>query len=301
MSVEMERHRRNNTWLPLNHKTCFSQFSGGMKEISVEGCDPSEVPESHSVQMNIWQGEAENTFSIAWPFNYTDNLFTQWKCSSVKGHSQYLASLVQCPLSFVSYIPSFTCQNQFNKWQLILLLEVRRVFALLRSCPSIPAASALSTGLLIVTLHKQLELAHRNTWTSSSFVPRLPMALSWWEVFLFDFLPWCCPSKEAILGGGVFKDIFLLCESNRLSVIRVVRGRSSSPDELVSDRFGWMPSSSSCWQDTGLGGPLVPPPAAPLMHCPHLPYWSPERVAGNSQVLLLLGKELKNGALKQVF
>lgn len=45
--------------------------------------------------------------------------------------------------------------------------------------------------------------------------------------------------------------------------------------------------SSSQWQDTGLDGPLVPPPAALEVHHPHFPADPHGRMAGNSEELVI--------------
>lgn len=45
--------------------------------------------------------------------------------------------------------------------------------------------------------------------------------------------------------------------------------------------------SSSHWQDTGLDGPLVPPPAALEVHHPHFPADPHGRMAGNSEELVI--------------
>lgn len=94
----------------------------------------------------------ENTFSSAWPFNCTDN----WSHSEgvpLKGHSQYLASLVPCPLSSVSQVPVLPVKTGE---QVTVPVTVGSQESLLSFAipASPPAAGALSSGGVFVTLHR---------------------------------------------------------------------------------------------------------------------------------------------------
>lgn len=160
-----------------------------MKEISVEGCDPWKVPVNRSVQINIWQGEEKI------PSALLGLLTTQTTCShngsvllwKVTVDIWHLWCDVLSPLCLMYPVlpvkASLTHRNSSCCWK-------PRGFALL--CHSFPAWGYF--------------LWHRTSswsWHTEVFGSvqilypdiRLLMAINWWEVFLFDFVPWWCPSK----------------------------------------------------------------------------------------------------------
>lgn len=106
-------------------------------------------------------------------------------------------------------------------WQIAIHLAVGSQERLCSPLPFLPFHPRCRCSERRVILRDSAQIA----WTGTQkYVDRFKfciqtsdlMAINWWEVFLFDFLPWWCPSKETILGRSPSQDMFFLCKSNRL-------------------------------------------------------------------------------------
>lgn len=178
----------------------------------------------------------ENTFSSAWPFNCTHSKGVPlWKATINTWHLWGCVHSALCLLYPV--LPGKTSWTNYSSCCCCKL-------SLYSALPFLPPHLL---QVLWALGDYFCDIAHSLNWLMEIlgwvqiWYPDIWFltAIHQWEIFLFDLLPWCCPSEENRLGNVQLKTFFPLWMSQTMCW-QIVRTKRSPPDEQVCGGCPWV-------------------------------------------------------------